>query len=175
MNSKWGQAHCISIFSRITYESWALNWSLKHKVRNKEFVRNLPFIGHYKCIQRGWQPCEMLNSPQHILTGGLASNYPHAFTHQQGTQQHTPYSSAYTMMQQGSPGAGFGMVARAALMPTPSNGVNGTGGHPPHPHHPVSLGLEVRLARFLLMKIRLWAKMKRDKVNQYLFHVHFTL
>ena len=58
-------------------------------------------------------------------------------------------------MQQGSPGAGFGMVARAALMPTPSNGVNGTGGHPPHPHHPVSLGLEVRLARFLLMKIRL--------------------
>ena len=125
---------------------------------NKEFVRNLPFTGHYKCIQRGWQRCEMLNSPQHILTGGLASNYPHAFTHQQGTQQHIPYSSAYTMMQQGSPGAGFGMVARAALMPTPSNGVNGTGGHPPHPHHPVSLGLEVRLARFLLMKIRLWAK-----------------
>ena len=92
----------------------------------------------------------MLNSPQHILTGGLASNYPHAYTHQQGTQQHIPYSSAYTMMQQGSPGAGFGMVARAALMPTPTNGVNGAGGHPPHPHHPVSLGLEVSLRGLVL-------------------------
>ena len=108
------------------------------------------------------QICEMLNSPQHILSG-LASNYPQGYT-PQGTQ-HIPYSTASgyhhtilgaagrfdsTMMQQGAgAAAGFGMVARAALMPTPTNqhaGVNGSGGHhpPPHPHHPVSLGLEVR-------------------------------
>ena len=104
----------------------------------------------------------MLNSPQHILSG-LASNYPQGYT-----PQHIPFStasgyhptilgaapgrfdSATTMMQQGAgAAAGFGMVARAALMPTPTNqhaGVNGSGGHhpPPHPHHPVSLGLEVR-------------------------------
>ena len=103
----------------------------------------------------------MLNSPQHFLSG-LASNYQQGYT-PQATQQ-IPYStasgyhhtilgaagrfdSAAAMMQQG--GAGFGMVARATLMPTPASqhtGVNGAGGHhpPPHPHHPVSLGLEVR-------------------------------
>ena len=107
----------------------------------------------------------MLNSPQHILTG-LASNYPQGYT-PQGTQHHIPpFSTAAgfhpgilgcsgagrfdsTMMQQGNNGSGFGMVARAALMPTPTNqhttGMNGNGTHhpPPHPHHPVSLGLEV--------------------------------
>ena len=107
----------------------------------------------------------MLNSPQHFLTG-LASNYPQGYT-PQGTQHHIPpFSTAVsgfhpntilgcsggrfdsTMMQQGG-GSGFGMVARAALMPTPTNqhtgSLNGNGAHhpPPHPHHPVSLGLEV--------------------------------
>ena len=83
-----------------------------------------------------------------------------------GTFHHTILSaaaagrihSAAAMMQQaagGGGGAGFGMVARAALMPTPGNqphaGVNGAGGHhpPPHPHHPVSLGLEVRFGAYI--------------------------
>ena len=65
------------------------------------------------------------------------------------------HSAAAMMQQTGGGGAGFGMVTRAALMPTPGSqphaGVNGVGGHPPppHPHHPVSLGLEVRCGIFI--------------------------
>ena len=79
---------------------------------------------------------------------GSAGFHPTRF----GTAAPGRLHSAAAMMQQaggGGGGAGFGMVARAALMPTPGSqphaGVNGVAGHPPppHPHHPVSLGLEV--------------------------------